>query len=259
MADQKVTDLADLPGDALAAGDKIYVARGGVDYKLDGANVGGGGGGGDPWANYGTPAWRYDFNSSADLTDWTYAVGSSADLSFKSQGGMFSTANVVPVRSVANAPFVYDVRVLFSRPTTGAGAEVGLWVQGNLVSGRQAAFALSTATNANGTPAFRIVRRLNNTNQGNLFSVDIGNGGWPGIVDGVTFRVYYDGTNYNWFTLYHNLLSVDQFSSTQVEAKSAWLGDPVNVGVWFGGALNSNSVALFAQFQDTDLDKYAGM
>jgi hypothetical protein len=260
MANRKISALPD--GVPAENADIIPAVRAGSNVRVTAESIAdlatGGGGGGDPWANYGTPTWRNDFNSTADFSAYTFITGSTSDLLFRSSGGVYApTSALAALRSIPNAPFILDVRWRIARPTTGAGGEVGIFIEGDAASGRQTGFGLSTQGSANGTAQFRLNRRLNNANQSNVFAVDFGGAPWPIYADGITFRIYYDGTTYNFFTSYGNPKSVDQVAAGCIDAKSNWLGNPVRGGIW-ASTTNNNMVCEFAQFQDTNLDKWAG-
>lgn len=251
MGTVKISDLPD--GGALAAGDKLIIARSGNNFSIDGANVGGS----DPWANYGTPDWRSDFNSSADLSPWTEISGSFAGLNYRASGGVWG--NAFGRRTIANAPFVFDVRGRLSRPANGSGTGIGFFIDGDAAADRRYTLAM-TSTNTSPVDGIQVqgFRRTGfsviTAPINNSITTDLSGT----VADGVTFRCYYDGTNYNFFFSYANPAQVDQLFTAQVEPKSTWLGNPIAVGFSCLNG-NSNQVIEFAQFQTTNLDKWAGM
>jgi hypothetical protein len=260
MSNRKISALPD--GVPAENADIIPAVRAGSNVRVTAESIAdlatGGGGGGDPWASYGTPTWRYDFNTSADLTDWTEILNAFSGINFRPTGGMYTTTSttVAGARSIANAPFVFDLRARYGRPGV-AGTSIGLVVTGNAATDRRFVFDFRIAGSEYGTMSTQGNRRANFTLNTNTWNVDAGLGLWGAASNGITMRCYYDGTSYRFFASYGNPKQVDQWAAAFVEAKSSWLGDPVSVG-FIVSAANDNTVCEFAQFQNTNLDKWAG-
>jgi hypothetical protein len=176
-------------------GDRMYAGR---DPDIDGyvsslAAL-------DPWAAYGTPAWRTDFTTPAALADWTVANGSASDLVFTKYGAyklagapaVFLTRPITP-----GVPFVADYR--WTIGNAGTAATPIYCLSGVQQDASTARFVVEHQQGGDGAVPTLILRNYSNTTMGGgppggypIYYVGI-EATWP---RGVTDRIYGDGTTY---------------------------------------------------------------
>jgi hypothetical protein len=211
------------------------------------------GGGGDPWKTYGTPDWRTDFNSSAGLTGWT--VTNASNLNYRPSGGMWVSTSLgaSAERSIANAPFIFDLRCRLSRPS-GVDAFVRMYIFGADGPGR---LFVNDVRQPNGYLGVQWlgVRVPVGTVPWNITE---STAQWSLLSQGVTMRCWYDGTTYRFYNSFGDPRQVEQVAAACNEAAATYIGTPIGVG-WQLDKGGDNFVLEFAQFQTTNLDKWAGM
>jgi hypothetical protein len=210
----------------------------------------------DLWRAYGTPLWRYDFTNIDSLNDWSVVQGDKGNLAFRTngkEGGAWSSSgNIWLQRSAPSVPFVYDVRLALSRPSS-VRFDVGGGV-GGASNARTIFTAGAQFTNYDGS-------FLNTRKFVNLFQV-------PGVASGgvsqrvmngwVTLRTHYTGTHYRFLLCDGPPWAASLLNEFFQEAQTLHVGAPTNVLLCWG--INGiNARILFAQMQTENVDDYVGM